>query len=84
MVGAVAVAVSLAVMTGVTLAQQKPATANSARSAADWTVPRMGDGRPDLQGVWANNNGTPLERPKHWAGRQFISFYLRWRTRALS
>ena len=29
-----------------------------------WTVPRTPDGHPDLQGVWANNNVTPLERPE--------------------
>ena len=28
-----------------------------------WTVPRTPDGHPDLQGVWANNSATPLERP---------------------
>ncbi len=27
-------------------------------------VPRTPDGRPDLQGVWANNAATPLERPE--------------------
>ena len=33
--------------------------------AADdtWSVPRTPDGRPDLQGVWANNSATPLQRP---------------------
>ena len=29
----------------------------------------MPDGHPDLQGVWANNNMTPLERPKHFGLR---------------
>ncbi|MCZ6616993.1 MAG: hypothetical protein O7E57_02580 [Gammaproteobacteria bacterium] len=28
-----------------------------------WSVPRTPDGRPDLQGVWANNSATPMERP---------------------
>ncbi len=28
-----------------------------------WVVPRTPDGRPDLQGVWANNSATPMERP---------------------
>ena len=34
-----------------------------------WTAPRTPDGQPDLQGVWANNNITPLERPEAWAGK---------------
>tara|TARA_Y100000588_G_scaffold288786_1_gene307257 strand:- start:560 stop:1489 length:930 start_codon:yes stop_codon:yes gene_type:complete len=34
-----------------------------------WTAPRTSDGQPDLQGVWANNNITPLERPEAWAGK---------------
>ena len=40
------------------------------RAATDtWTAPRTMDGQPDLQGVWANNNGTPVERPKQYAGK---------------
>ncbi|HEY7334187.1 MAG TPA: hypothetical protein VH639_04825 [Bryobacteraceae bacterium] len=46
----------------------KPATA-----AKPWAAPRTPDGRPDLQGVWANNNATPLERPKELAGRAFLT-----------
>ena len=38
-----------------------------------WIVPRTPDGHPDLQGFWANNNATPLERPKELAGRQFLT-----------
>src|SRR6202050_1917539 len=38
-----------------------------------WTAPRTVDGQPDLQGVWANNNATPLERPKELAGRPFLT-----------
>src|SRR5687768_14079437 len=31
-------------------------------SATKWVVPRMPDGKPDLQGNWANETQTPLER----------------------
>ena len=39
----------------------------------DWTAPRTSNGQPDLQGVWANNNATPLERPEAWADRERLS-----------
>ena len=38
-----------------------------------WAVPRLADGQPDLQGVWANNNATPLERPTEWADKARLS-----------
>src|ERR1044071_3100346 len=40
-------------------------TSASATTTADrstWSAPRTPDGHPDLQGVWANNNVTPLDR----------------------
>ena len=36
-------------------------------------TPRTSDGKPDLQGVWANNNATPIERPKELAGRTSLT-----------
>jgi hypothetical protein len=38
-----------------------------------WSVPRTLDGRPDLQGVWVNNNAAPLERPQILAGRALLT-----------
>jgi len=34
-----------------------------------WTGPRTPDGQPDLQGVWASDSATPLERPEELADR---------------
>lgn len=36
-------------------------------------IPRTPDGRPDLQGVWANNSATPLERPEALADKETLS-----------
>ena len=38
-----------------------------------WTMPRIADGRPDLQGTWENNSATPLERPAQLAGKPLLS-----------
>ena len=43
------------------------------KAVPTWTVPRTPDGKPDLQGYWANNNATPLERPKELAGRATLT-----------
>jgi len=53
--------------TGVLVAAQARRSAPPA--AAGWTVPRLSDGRPDLQGVWENNSATPLERPREFANK---------------
>jgi hypothetical protein len=36
-------------------------------------VPRLANGRPDLQGTWENNSATPLERPAELAGKPLLS-----------
>ena len=50
-----------------------PATALAQDAPPGWTVPRTADGTPDFQGVWANNNATPLERPPEWAGKDRLT-----------
>ena len=44
-----------------------------ALSSGQWTQPRTSDGQPDLQGIWLNNDATPLERPKALEGKRFLT-----------
>lgn len=39
----------------------------------DYEVPRTQHGHPDLQGVWANNSSTPLERPEIFGNKATLS-----------
>ncbi len=47
--------------------------AAGAAAAEEWSVPRTGDGHPDLQGIWANNGATPLERPEAFGEKATLS-----------
>ena len=53
------------------LSAQTPAVKKAA--VKTYAAPRTIDGQPDLQGVWANNNATPLQRPKDLAGRTTLT-----------
>jgi hypothetical protein len=58
------------IVTGILVGVALSATvAGGGQSARLGPVPRMPDGHPDLQGVWANNGMTPLERPKQFGLR---------------
>jgi hypothetical protein len=38
-----------------------------------WSVPRTPDNQPDLQGIWTNGTVTPLERPREFADKPFLT-----------
>ena len=41
--------------------------------AQGYETPRTIDGQPDLQGVWANNTMTPVERPEMFGERAYLT-----------
>ena len=61
----------LAMAQGQVVSQTAPSKATGSKQT--WAPPRTPDGHPDLQGFWANNNATPLERPEELVGRATLS-----------
>jgi len=57
---------------GAALAQKRSPDA-SKLAADDWTVPRLADGHPDLQGIWTNKSVTPFERPVELGNKEFFT-----------
>src|SRR5712671_2733776 len=48
-------------------------TALAAKVAPKYKAPRTEFGQPDLQGVWNYSSDVPLERPKEFAGKEFLT-----------
>ena len=38
-----------------------------------WSVPRLADGKPDIQGIWTNKTVTPFERPTDLGTKEFFT-----------
>jgi hypothetical protein len=49
------------------------AAAQATAAGATYKAPRTEYGRPDLQGVWNYSSDVPLERPKEFAGRKYLT-----------
>ncbi len=49
------------------------APARPARATAGRAIPRLSDGKPDMQGYWTNQTFTPFERPAEFRDKQFFT-----------
>ena len=58
-----------ALIAGTAAAQQ----AAPVKPAVKWTMPRLADGHPDLQGVWTNKTITPFDRPTELGDKEFFT-----------
>src|SRR5579871_2138003 len=70
-------ALSVVLVSGLATAQTKKPTSEGVVTASykapNYKAPKTVDGQPDLQGVWANNVATPLQRPLEFQGREFMT-----------
>ncbi|MQA28554.1 MAG: hypothetical protein GEU82_01775 [Luteitalea sp.] len=70
----VAVGVSAAVMSGALVATARlDAQGLGSKTTSAAKAARTPDGQPDLQGVWTFATVTPLERPKEFEGKEFLT-----------
>ena len=67
------VAFSAPPVAGQSQAQTPAPKVKAASKSKTYVAPRTADGQPDLQGVWANNNATPFERPAALAGKPLLT-----------
>ena len=69
---------TIVTLLAVALLASAPAFAQSQSQSApeadaSWEMPRLPDGRPDLQGYWTTQTFTPMERPEYLGDQAFYS-----------
>jgi hypothetical protein len=68
------IAVTFSLTVGSALAQKtKEEAFIQSYKTPNYKAPRAQDGHADLQGVWSNNNATPLQRPKGLEGKAYFT-----------
>jgi hypothetical protein len=70
--GAGIVMITVVSLASTTTAGQAP-SGSQAGTTSTYVAPRTADGQPDLGGVWDFRSGTPLERPKEFEGKAFLT-----------
>lgn len=70
-ISAVAAMLTVSVVAQDKPGQDKKAVAPAGKKA--WTMPRLADGHPDLQGIWTNATLTPLERAPQFASKPTLT-----------
>lgn len=74
---ALGLTVAFSLASGLAVAQSKKSPSEGVLIASyktpNYKAPRTIDGQPDLQGVWANNVATPMQRPKEFANKPFLT-----------
>ena len=74
LVGSAIALLVVASVAGSASAQESAADADAAKlEPNNWTVPRLADGHPDLQGIWTNKSVTPFERPVDLGNKEFFT-----------
>jgi len=71
--GAAKLSAMVAGMLCIAPALAQPGGDGPAPSADEWEVPRLPNGRPDLQGIWTNKTITPFERPQELGDQAFFT-----------
>jgi hypothetical protein len=55
---------TMAALVALVMCASAQAFAQTIGQESAWKAPRTADGQPDLQGIWANNSATPMQRPE--------------------